>query len=381
MVPLALAQAADDALDRLRRVAPASHHLPESGAALLGERAHLMQLSRNHRASPTGHCRLIDCADGRIALNLAREDDWDLLHALLGQPAESWDAISKASRNLLAGELVERGAAMGMAIARDEICPLVPWLNQTSSQEGSADQAKPPLVVDLSSLWAGPLTGSLLADLGAEVIKVESTHRPDGAREGNQEFFDLLNAKKRSIGVDFRTPEGRKALRQLIERADIVVEASRPRALRQLGIDAEAILASKPGKIWLRILAHGDDEDRIGFGDDIGVAAGLPSIMERAWGEPFMVGDAIADPLTGLHGALAVWECRERGGGAVLQVSMRDVVRSSMGAFEGIDLPARAQEWDEVAREFGTTDCPFRAAYGKAETIGQSNHLLAELAC
>ena len=72
-------------------------------------------------------------------------------------------------------------------------------------------------VVDLSSLWAGPLCGRLLADRGARVIKVESTARPDGARRGPSSIYDALNAGKESVSIDLRTQTGMAVLRALIE--------------------------------------------------------------------------------------------------------------------------------------------------------------------
>ena len=92
----------------------------------------------------------------------------------------------------------------------------------------SASRPGRPLVVDLSALWAGPLCGHLLHLCGADVIKVESDTRPDGARFGNAAFFGLLNQGKRSVGLDLTRHEGRKTLRQLIDRADVVIESSRP---------------------------------------------------------------------------------------------------------------------------------------------------------
>ena len=86
-------------------------------------------------------------------------------------------------------------------------------------------------MLDLSSLWAGPLCGRILADAGARVTKVESTARPDGAHQGGAAFFDLLNGGKEQVAFDLDTDDGRAALQQLVARADVVIEASRPRAL------------------------------------------------------------------------------------------------------------------------------------------------------
>ena len=378
-VPLPLAGSADGALLALKALSPGGA-LPESGAALLGERARLMGLSRNGRASPGGHCRLFDCADGRIALNLAREDDWSLLPALFGREVADWQGVEEACREASAKTLQDQGSALGMALAIDALPQPRAWVVRDRCGTPLAAGPRRPLVVDLSALWAGPLSASLLGMCAGEVIKVESAHRPDGARGGNARFFDQLNAGKRSVALDFRSERGRTQLRALLGAADIVIEASRPRALRQLGIAAEALVAAKPGKVWLRFLAHGDDENRIGFGDDIGVAAGLPTVLEKASGEPLMVGDAIADPLSGLHGALAAWASWQAGGGELLTVSMRDVVRRAMGDLGSVDLAGRQAEWQALAQDCKLEPYALREPSGKAEPLGEStSQVLAEL--
>ncbi len=190
-----------------------------------------------------------------------------------------------------------------------------------------------PLVLDLSSVWAGPLCGHLLLLAGARVVKVESTRRPDGARSGPAAFFDLLNAGKQSVALDFGTAEGRASLARLVQRADIVIEASRPRALAQLGIDAEALVAARPGVVWLSLTGHGRREpeaDWVAFGDDAAVAAGL-SVATGSCDAPVFCGDAIADPVTGVYAARAAFEAWQLGGGVLLDVSLREVVAHVLG--------------------------------------------------
>ncbi|MFA5886111.1 MAG: amidohydrolase family protein, partial [Acidimicrobiia bacterium] len=170
-------------------------------------------------------------------------------------------------------------------------------------------------VVDLSSLWAGPLCGALLAAAGADVVKVESTARPDGARSGNGPFFDLLNGAKRSLALDLATDEGRRVLAALVAGADVVIEGTRPRALRQLGVDAEAALASSGPAVWVSITGHGRDGEtglRVGFGDDAAAAGGLV-----AWDDagPCFCADAVADPVTGMVAALGVLDALAPGAG------------------------------------------------------------------
>ncbi|MCV7102387.1 CoA transferase, partial [Mycobacterium palustre] len=173
------------------------------------------------------------------------------------------------------------------------------------------------LVADLSSMWAGPLCGALLARAGATVVKVESPRRPDGTRAGNPAFFDWVNGEKLSYSIDFDGQAGE--LRELLAAADIVIEGTRPAALarRRLGPDH---VPARPGRIWLRI--SGFDDHRPAFGDDAAVAGGLVGTAAEG---PVFCGDAIADPLTGLEAALEVAQSLGRGGGELIHASMAAV--------------------------------------------------------
>ena len=91
------------------------------------------------------------------------------------------------------------------------------------------------MVVDLTSLWAGPLAGGLLAAAGCRVIKVESVARPDGARRGPAGFFDRLNGHKERLSLDLPAAPAVERLQELIAGADLVLEASRPRVMEQWG--------------------------------------------------------------------------------------------------------------------------------------------------
>jgi crotonobetainyl-CoA:carnitine CoA-transferase CaiB-like acyl-CoA transferase len=152
------------------------------------------------------------------------------------------------------------------------------------------------------------------------VVKVESAARPDGTRAGPAEFFDWINGGKLSYQADFTYPEG---LRRLLAAADVVIESSRPAALQRRGLGPEN--QPRDGRIWLRVTGHGTDGDRAGwvaFGDDAAVSGGLVAGTAEA---PLFCGDAIADPLAGLHAALAVMESRGRGGGEIVELSMAAV--------------------------------------------------------
>ena len=176
--------------------------------------------------------------------------------------------------------------------------------------------------MDLSALWAGPLCGQLLASAGMEVVKVESTQRPDGARRGPMEFFDLLNAQKASVALDLADRRSREALHRLLLSADVVIESSRPRALEQLDIDVAQILASGVPRVWLSITAHGRDGEhrhRAGFGDDAAVAGGLVAGNQD---RPVFCADAVADPAAGLLGATAIVDRLRAGGRWLLDVAL-----------------------------------------------------------
>jgi crotonobetainyl-CoA:carnitine CoA-transferase CaiB-like acyl-CoA transferase len=175
------------------------------------------------------------------------------------------------------------------------------------------------LVADLSSLWAGPLCAQLLARAGAIVVKVESPSRPDGTRSGEPAFYDWMNTGKLSYSIDFDSDSD--AVRRLLGAADIVIEGSRPAALRRRGLSVED-LPGRLGRIWLRIGGYRDQPDRPAFGDDAAVAGGLVGITADG---PVFCGDAIADPLSGLEAARAVGESLRRGGGEVIEVSMAQV--------------------------------------------------------
>jgi crotonobetainyl-CoA:carnitine CoA-transferase CaiB-like acyl-CoA transferase len=197
----------------------------------------------------------------------------------------------------------------------------------TALRGGAACTRSNPVVVDLSSLWAGPLCANLLGLTGARVIKVESAHRLDGARHGPTVFFDLLHADHESVVLDLTMESDRHALRALVEAADLVVEASRPRALEQLGVYAANALAR--GVSWLSITAYGRtplNAMRVGFGDDVAAAAGLV-----CWDgpQPLPVGDAIADPLAGAVAAAAAGAALQSSNAWLIDVSMRDVAALS----------------------------------------------------
>ena len=346
VLPLPLMSHMDGAMLALRSIAPDPDVLPVNGCVLIGERSRILSKDENHIIRE--NCMLIECADGRLAVNLARDDDWDLLPAWLEIDIDhDWSTIAKHLRARSADDLLARGVELGLPLAKEQF-PEFPsnWFAETKFESGIPKNT--PLVIDFSSLWAGPLASNLLQLMGARVIKIECANRPDGARRGNMEFYALMNGGKESAVFDFRDRSDLASLKRLLTKADIVIEASRPRAFEQIGLRAEEFAAENPGMVWARLTAYGRSSNRIGFGDDIGVSAGLSEIMHRAYGCSEFVGDAIADPVSGLHMALAIWAKYQRGGGCVLDFSMCDILRYAVGECE--INPDIAAEWNDFGR-------------------------------
>jgi hypothetical protein len=334
-IRIPLADCADEALTRLAGATGSTALASLDGATLLGERAMRAGWLIPGRVSAGGGCRVLDSIGDCVALTLARAADRELLPALFEtDELDSNDDAEVAARmaRVDAHAVVARGRSMGLAIAAEHestraeaaappasdalaaLCVELVSGRQTSTPARSA-----PRVVDLSALWAGPLAAHLLWLAGAEVVKVESRSRPDSMREAVGDFHALLNQGKAHLAIDLTDEADRGVLLALIAHSDIVIEAARPRALAQLGIDAAQIVRTVPGLVWVSITAHGAEGESaqwVGLGDDCGVSAGLSAALRAATGRTGFVGDAIADPLTGIFAALAAWETwRSRRGG------------------------------------------------------------------
>lgn len=310
-----------------------------SGSDLIWERAAELNLKAGHRTSANGSCRLIGTGGAWIALNLAREEDWTLLNAWLESEKDltNWSAIEASLTGRDASALVERGRIMGLPVA------LLPRFEQSTGQDKwlnfTPDSGSPkPFaakigaerslnVVDLSALWAGPLCAHLLHQCGMQVTTVTSTGRPDGSRVGNPKLYEILHRGHLHRAFDFNRKTDLARLAELIQRADIVIEGSRPRALRALGLDKDTLM-SKRSQVWLSITAYGRVEpygDWVGFGDDVAVAAGLVQTKED--GRPDFLGDALADPLTGIFAALAVATLLDRGWSGLVDLSLWGIAK------------------------------------------------------
>jgi len=256
--------------------------------------------------SPNGACRLFRVADGWMALNLARDEDRDLVPAWLGCDfgGDPWDLVATHAPERRAQDLVDQALLLGLPACRvGEVAAGAPEPRRIVGPDWATGATRAvPQVIDLSALWAGPLCGAILAAAGCEVTKVESVRRPDPTRTSTPAFHARLNAAKAELALDLADARGQAQLRALILDADVVITSARPRGLRAIGLDPEAMLRERR-LTWVAITGYGlAAADRVGFGDDTAAAGGL---VGWSCGEPRFLGDALSDPLTGVAAAAA----------------------------------------------------------------------------
>ena len=196
-------------------------------------------------------------------------------------------------------------------------------------------------VLDFSAMIAGPYCTSLLASLGAEVIKIEP---PEGdymrsrppLRDGQSLYFAVLNAGKQSLAVDLKRPEGVALVKSLVARADVVVENFRPGVMRRLGLDYPALSASRPGLVYCAISGYGQDGEfasQPAYAPIVHAASGydLVNLAYQSGAErPLNTGIFIADFLTGVHAFGAVNAALVRrardGNGSLIDCALMDAM-------------------------------------------------------
>lgn len=181
------------------------------------------------------------------------------------------------------------------------------------------------LVADFSRILAGPYATMLLADLGAEVVKVEGPAGDDTrtwmppVREGVSTYFLGINRGKRSIALDLRDESDLAAARELARRADVVIENLKPGGMARFGLDYDAVRESNPGVVYASISGFGSGPGRDVPGYDLMVQAmsGLMSLTGDADGPPYRAGISVFDVMAGNHaaiGILAALRHRDRSG-------------------------------------------------------------------
>jgi crotonobetainyl-CoA:carnitine CoA-transferase CaiB-like acyl-CoA transferase len=230
-----------------------------------------------------------------------------------------------------------------------------------SSSSGGGAPLDGVRIVDLSRVLAGPYATMLLADFGADVIKVERPGEGDETRTwgppyagGEAAYFLAVNRSKRSVAIDLKQPQGRELALELCGTTDVVIENFRPGAARRLGLDAEAVLAHNPRIVYCSITGFGRREPRERAGYDFIVQAesGLMAITGEPDGPPTKVGVAVVDVLTGLNAAVGILAALRRrdqtGTGERIEVSLLD---SALAAL--VNVAQNALVTGEEPRRYG----------------------------
>jgi crotonobetainyl-CoA:carnitine CoA-transferase CaiB-like acyl-CoA transferase len=204
-----------------------------------------------------------------------------------------------------------------------------------------AGSSVPPLagirVVDLSRVLAGPYATMTLADLGADVVKVEHPAGGDETRSwgpphagGESAYFLSVNRGKRSVALDLKDPEALELAVELCARADVVIENFRPGGAARLGVDYDTIRRRRRDVVYCTISGFGrrNPPDRPGYDFVVQAESGLMSITGEPDGEPMKVGVAVVDVLAGLNAATAILAALRRrdrsGDGELIEISLLD---------------------------------------------------------
>lgn len=190
-------------------------------------------------------------------------------------------------------------------------------------------------VLDLSRVLAGPYATMVLADLGADVVKVEHSERGDDTRHwgppfkgGESAYFLSVNRNKRSIGVDLKTPEGLERIKKLTAGADVLIENWRRGALTKLGLGYDSLKESNPGLVYCSITGFGPgpDQDRPGYDFLVQARGGIMGITGHPGEEPTKIGVAVADILCGMYASNAIvaalYRRAQTGEGARIEVPL-----------------------------------------------------------
>lgn len=200
-------------------------------------------------------------------------------------------------------------------------------------------EREPPLagirVVDLSTVVFGPFAGQTLADYGAEVIKVEhpggesTRYTGPAAEPGMAAIFMGANRGKKSLALDLKRPEAREALLALIDTADVFMHSMRPQKLAALGLDADRLLARRPGLVYAHLVGFASDGPYAGqpaYDDIVQGLSGNADLMRRVGGEPAYFPMVAADKVSSLvavHGIMAALLRRGRDGrGGLVEIPM-----------------------------------------------------------
>ena len=217
-------------------------------------------------------------------------------------------------------------------------------------------------VLDLSRVLAGPWCGMVLADLGAEVIKVEHPQRGDDTRHwgtilpgGESCYFFAMNRNKRSIAIDLSTKEGQQIIRDIARESDVVIENYKNGDLRRHGLDYESLQAVNDQLVYCSISGYGrtgPGADRLGYDVLIQAESGLMGVTGVPDGAPMKVGVPISDLLAGIHASQAILAAllarTKIGKGQYIDIAMMDCTLAMMST-----VAVSALRANKVPQRFG----------------------------
>ena len=212
----------------------------------------------------------------------------------------------------------------------------------SGSEEGALDGIR---VLDLATIYAGPLTAAVLGDFGADVIKVEHPRgdpmRTHGAsKDGHGLWWKVVSRNKRAVTLDLSGPRGQELLLQLVERSDVVIESFRPGVMERWNLGYEQLKGANPGIVMLRVSGFGQFgpyRSRPGFGTLAEAMSGFADMTGEPGGPPTLPPFGLADGIAGLAGTAAVmfalFHRQANGGvGQMIDLSIIEPIFSLLGA-------------------------------------------------
>ncbi len=237
------------------------------------------------------------------------------------------------------------------------------------------------VVLDLSRVLAGPYCGLMLADMGADVIKVENPDGGDDSRSfsepnyrGVSTYFLTVNRNKRSVALDLKAPEGRAAFLKLVAKADVVLENFRTGVMERLGLGYETLKAVRPSLIYCAISGYGRSGPNIevpGYDPIAQAESGLMSMIGDPAGPPMRVGPSVVDLVTGLYASQAIAAALRHvaltGEGRLIEAALHETALSMLANYAGSFLatgvnPNRTGNANQVAQPadvYQAADGPF----------------------
>ncbi len=248
-------------------------------------------------------------------------------------------------------------------------------------------------VFDLTRVIAGPFCSMMLADLGADVIKIEEPKHGDelrwvgrykGRAQHDEDYFYASNRSKRSVALDLKNPVHLDVAKELIQKSDILVENFSPGVMERLGLGWDKVSSWNPKLVYCSISGFGQQgpyRNRLALDPIIQAISGIMSVTGESDGPPTQVGAPIADVLSGMFGAYSVvsalYAARESGRGRYIDISMQDALLAVLGPRMGESLqaglnPARQGNGNPMRVPANT----YRASDGKyiAIIVQNDNH-------